>query len=51
MSNVSTQFEFNIFYKKKQYFNKLCPFCSFLVDLLPSRIEEKSHILIQKSAG
>ena len=47
MRNVSNQFEFNSFLKK-QCFNKLCPFCSFLVDLLPSRIDEKSHILFQK---
>ena len=47
MRNVSNHFEFNSFLKK-QCFNKLCPFCSFLVDLLPSQIEEKSHILFQK---
>ena len=39
---------FRIVMLKKQYFNNFFPFCSFLVYLLPSRIEENSHILFQK---
>ena len=37
-----------VFLKKCKVVINFCRFCSFLADLLPSRIEEKSHISFQK---
>ena len=48
MRNVSNHFEFNSFLKKNNVLINFCRFCSFLVDLLPNGIEEKSTFLFQK---